>query len=119
MGLSCEHERLPVIGGRPGPCAHPGCPEGFAGAAIVTAERVMPSSSALDFLKIYIGPDGMPMRGRSGRIRRTYHRVRVGDEWRFAEPEVVVIPAVSDEEACRAAWAEAALRATGTDEEAT
>ena len=101
---ACDHPKLSVIGVRRDMCAHPSCVNGFAGEAMVTMEALPTAASSIAFTTIYLGPGGVPVHGRPGCIRRTYPRIRDVDGWRFGDPKVEVMPAVSAEEMCRAAW---------------
>jgi hypothetical protein len=111
---SCDHQKLG--GAAPHFCAHPGCVNSFGGDSLVTMEALPEVGSIVDFMKVYVGPDGVPIHGLPGCIRRIYPRVLDGDGWRFGEPTVEVHPVVSAEERCRAAWEQHGQRAMGTDE---
>lgn len=112
--MSCAH---PKVSGRARLiCAHPGCVNGFGGSSLVTIEAMPIVASAADFGRIYIGPDGLPVHGLRGCVRRTYPRILDVDGWKFGEPTVEEQPTVSAAERCRVAWEQHERLAMGTDE---
>lgn len=114
---ACDHVRQYLRGDEKLPCATPGCPEGFAGIALVTCLMDGQSiATAGDFGRIYIGPNGFPVRGTPALRHVEYERRRNGSAWELFEARQKHFPEVTAQEACERAWRKHELCATGTDE---
>ena len=111
--MTCNHRKLSF--GR-SPCATPGCENAFPGEYFITMEALPEVGSAADFSRIYIGPDGIPVHGVAGFVRRMWRREQDETGWLFGMASAITVPSKSAEEVCRELWREAELCVLGTDE---